>query len=253
MTTATAADARRDELVGRLFGSALGAVDLLCVYLGDRLGMYRALGDSGPSTSAELASATGVNERYAREWLEQQAMSGIVDVVDPRAADAERRYALPAGHDEVLLDGDSLNHMAPMAQLVVACALPIHSVLEAFRTGDGVPYADYGADLHEGQARSPGRCSTTSSRPSGCRLCRASTIASTAIRPRGSPTLRAGSAGRASRSPAGTRRSRSMGSTSIRPRSRERSSSSLQAASRTGCRFTAGTPRNPSCPAATTS
>ena len=60
---------------------------------------------------------------------------------------------MPAGHDEVLLDAGSLNHMAPMAQLVVACALPIHAVLEAFRTGDGVPYADYGADLHEGQAR----------------------------------------------------------------------------------------------------
>jgi len=43
--------------------------------------------------------------------------------------------------------------MAPLAQLVVACTLPIHAVLEAFGTGDGVPYADYGADLHEGQAR----------------------------------------------------------------------------------------------------
>jgi 2-polyprenyl-3-methyl-5-hydroxy-6-metoxy-1,4-benzoquinol methylase len=153
MTTVNTADTRRDELVGRLFGSALGAMDLLCVYLGDRLGMYRALADTGPSTSAELASATGVNERYAREWLEQQAMTGILEAVDPHASDAERRYAVPAGHDEVLLDGTSLNHMAPMAQLVVACALPIHAVLEAFTTGAGVPYADYGADLHEGQGR----------------------------------------------------------------------------------------------------
>jgi hypothetical protein len=128
-------------------------MDLLCVYLGDRLGMYRALADAGPSTSAELASAAGVNERYAREWLEQQAMTGILEAVDPHASDAERRYAVPAGHDEVLLDGASLNHMAPMAQLLVACALPIHAVLDAFRTGDGVPYADYGADLHDGQAR----------------------------------------------------------------------------------------------------
>jgi 2-polyprenyl-3-methyl-5-hydroxy-6-metoxy-1,4-benzoquinol methylase len=153
MTTASSADTRRDELLERLFGSALGAMDLLCVYLGDRLGLYNALADAGPSTSAELARAAGVNERYAREWLEQQAMAGILEAVDPHASDADRRYAVPAGHDEVLLDGGSLNHMAPMAQLVVACALPIHAVLEAFGTGDGVPYADYGADLHEGQAR----------------------------------------------------------------------------------------------------
>ena len=153
MTTASSADTRRDELVERLFGNALGAMDLLCVYLGDRLGMYKALADTGPSTSAELASEAGVNERYAREWLEQQAMAGILEAQDPDASDAERRYAVPAGHDEVLLDAGSLNHMAPMAQLLVACALPIHAVLEAFRTGDGVPYADYGADLHEGQAR----------------------------------------------------------------------------------------------------
>ena len=153
MTSATSAEQRRDELVERLFGSALGAMDLLCVYLGDRLGMYGALADIGPSTSAELASASGVHERYAREWLEQQAMTGILEAVDPDAPDAERRYVVPAGHDEVLLDASSLNHMAPMAQLVVACGLPIHAVLDAFRTGDGVPYADYGADLHEGQAR----------------------------------------------------------------------------------------------------
>src|SRR4051812_30277903 len=108
MTTAGSADARRDELVERLFGSALGAMDLLCVYLGDRLGLYKALADTGPSTSAELAHEAGVNERYAREWLEQQAMTGILEAVDPDATDAERRYALPTGHDEVLLDGDSL-------------------------------------------------------------------------------------------------------------------------------------------------
>src|SRR5215211_5870408 len=98
MPTAASADTRRDELVERLFGSALGALDLLCVYLGDRLGMYRALADSGPSTSTELASVAGVNERYAREWLEQQAMAGILEAQDPSASDAERRYAVPAGH-----------------------------------------------------------------------------------------------------------------------------------------------------------
>jgi hypothetical protein len=49
MTTAGSADAPRDELVERLFGSALGAMDLLCLYVGDRLGIYRALAGMGAS------------------------------------------------------------------------------------------------------------------------------------------------------------------------------------------------------------
>jgi 2-polyprenyl-3-methyl-5-hydroxy-6-metoxy-1,4-benzoquinol methylase len=153
MATTTSADARRDALVERLFSSALGAMDLLCVYVGDQLGLYRALADNGASTSTELATAAGIHERYAREWLEQQAMAGILETPDPDASDADRRYELPAGHDEALLEADSLNSIAPLAQSVVACTLPVHALLDAFRTGGGVPYADYGADMHEGQAR----------------------------------------------------------------------------------------------------
>jgi 2-polyprenyl-3-methyl-5-hydroxy-6-metoxy-1,4-benzoquinol methylase len=153
MASAIAAEAARDGLVEQLSHNTLGAIDLLCVYIGDRLGMYRALADAGPSTPAELAHAAGVKERYAREWLEQQTLAGILYVEDANASAANRRYALPVGHDEVLLEADSLHHMAPIAQLLVACALPIHNVLDAFRTGGGVPYPSYGADLYEGQAR----------------------------------------------------------------------------------------------------
>ena len=46
MTIAVDAEGRRDQLVERLFGSALGAMDLLCVYLGDRLGLYAALAEA---------------------------------------------------------------------------------------------------------------------------------------------------------------------------------------------------------------
>jgi 2-polyprenyl-3-methyl-5-hydroxy-6-metoxy-1,4-benzoquinol methylase len=137
---------RRDALVERLFGSTLGALDVLSVYFGARLGLYRALADRGASSSEELAQATGLNERYVREWLEQQATTGILDVDD------ERRYTMPPGHDEALLDETSLNYIAPVGKLLVGSVRPIDAVLAAYRSGGGVPYADYGADVHEGQA-----------------------------------------------------------------------------------------------------
>ena len=84
-----------DAFVERLFGSVLAALDLQAVYLGDRLGYYRALAE-GALTSTELAARTGTDERYVREWLEQQAVTGIL-VTDDRVADAlARRYMLPA-------------------------------------------------------------------------------------------------------------------------------------------------------------
>jgi 2-polyprenyl-3-methyl-5-hydroxy-6-metoxy-1,4-benzoquinol methylase len=147
----SAAGERRDALVERLFEATLGTWDLLAVYLGTRLGLYRALSE-GAATSAELAQRTGTSERYVREWLEQQASSEILEVDDPQAEAGKRRYSLPAGHDEALLHETSLNFIAPIAKLVVACARPLDTLLEAFRTGDGIPYAAYGTDLHEGQA-----------------------------------------------------------------------------------------------------
>ena len=68
-------DAEAAAFVERLFGAVLATMDLQAVYLGDRLGYYRALAE-GPLTSAELAARTGTAERYAREWLEQQAVTG---------------------------------------------------------------------------------------------------------------------------------------------------------------------------------
>jgi 2-polyprenyl-3-methyl-5-hydroxy-6-metoxy-1,4-benzoquinol methylase len=144
--------ARRDALVGRIFQSVLGAMDLLNVYLGDRLGLYRALQDSGPASSAELASRASIHERYAREWLEQQAVGGLLDVDDVGKDAAARRYSLPAGHDEVLLDRDSLNYLAFVGRFVASLGQAAPSVLEAFRTGGGVSWAEFGLDAREGQA-----------------------------------------------------------------------------------------------------
>jgi 2-polyprenyl-3-methyl-5-hydroxy-6-metoxy-1,4-benzoquinol methylase len=149
MATAAGATERRDTLVGRLFTDAIGAFDLFSVYVGHTLGLYRALAENGPLTPAELATAAGIHERYAREWLEQQAASSFLDV---EGEGDEQRFRLPEGHDEALLDASSLNYIAPMAQSVLASIRPIDALLEAIRNGGGVPYADYGQDMHEGQA-----------------------------------------------------------------------------------------------------
>ena len=138
-------ETRRDALVSRLFDATLGAFDLFAVYLGDRLGLYRTLASCGPLTSDELAAAAGIAERYAREWLEQQAVTGILEVADDR-------FSLPAGHDEALIDEASLAFAAPFARFAAAVARPLPELVSAFRSGDGIPYADYGEDLCGAQA-----------------------------------------------------------------------------------------------------
>ena len=67
-------------------------------------------------------------------------------------AERDRRYCLPRGKAEVLTDRDSLNYMAPLAQLVAGAIYPLEALLDAYRTGGGVPYSQYGANLREGQA-----------------------------------------------------------------------------------------------------
>ena len=64
------------------------------MHLGDKLGLYRVLAEGGASTPAELASRAGIHERYAREWLEQQAVTGILEVDDVAKGEYVRRYSL---------------------------------------------------------------------------------------------------------------------------------------------------------------
>ncbi|WP_129116507.1 class I SAM-dependent methyltransferase [Halegenticoccus tardaugens] len=136
----------------RLLGAATEALVLFGVYLGERLGLYDALADAGPCTSVELAARTDADERYVREWLEGQTVSGVLRVDDETARATDRRYSLPDAHVEVLTDRDSLYYLAPLGRLLAGAVAPLSDVVEAYRTGEGVPYAAYGSDLHEGQA-----------------------------------------------------------------------------------------------------
>lgn len=144
----------QSALKERLFQAAVAAFDLYGIYLGDRLGLYRALAGRGPSTAPELAEAAGIHPRYAREWLEQQATSAILAVDNAEADADERRFRLPPGYDEVLVDETSLDFSASLAQSVVACARPIDAVVDAFRSGGGVTFDGYGPDGQQSQSRS---------------------------------------------------------------------------------------------------
>jgi 2-polyprenyl-3-methyl-5-hydroxy-6-metoxy-1,4-benzoquinol methylase len=140
-----------EEFAERLLGAIGSAQFVQAAYLGDRLGYYRALAEGGPLTSPELAARTGTAERYAREWLEHQAVTGVVTVDDPDAAPGERRFALPAGPAEALTDPTSPAHVLPMARMVCGLGKHLDALVAAYRSGGGVSWAEFGEDVREGQ------------------------------------------------------------------------------------------------------
>ena len=140
MTTAA------DALTERLFTSAVASFDIAGVYLGDRLGWYQSLATDGPATPDELAARTGTDARYAREWLEQQAVGGILDVADGH------RFSLSDDRAAVLADPDSISYMAPLTRMLSAAFGRLPSLVEAYRSGAGMGWEAYGADMRDGQA-----------------------------------------------------------------------------------------------------
>lgn len=140
-----------DDVAERLFRSLLGTVDILSVYVGDRLGWYRSLVSDGPASPTELAGRTGTQVRYAREWLEQQAVAGLLSVESDGAPD-DRRFAIPASTAEVVTDATSLAFLAPIARMFGAVGPALPQLLEAYRNGGGVSWDDLGDDARESQA-----------------------------------------------------------------------------------------------------
>ena len=89
---------QRDAFVDRIFAASLGTFDIFAIYIGSKLGFYKALATASPLSPKQLADQTDTHERYAREWLEQQAVTGILTVEDETRSGGQRRYALPAAH-----------------------------------------------------------------------------------------------------------------------------------------------------------
>jgi len=126
-------------LAGRLRHDMVCALELFTVYLGERLGLYRALAADGPATSAELAARTGTVERYVREWLEHHAASGLLEVDVADDDPLRRRYRLPPALAPVLADPDDVRYRAFNGVEIVRAGRGMADLVEAFRTGGAPP------------------------------------------------------------------------------------------------------------------
>ncbi len=142
---------QRDAFAARMGEIMTAAMELQTIYLGERLGLYGALRDGGAATAADLAEGAGIDRRYAQEWLEQQAMAGILEVDDVAAAPEARRFNLPTGRAEVLIDDESPYLLGPVVRFIVGFGQRLPDLLTAYRTGAGIDWADYGDDVIEAQ------------------------------------------------------------------------------------------------------
>ena len=139
-------------LEDRLIGAAIGALELQSIHVGRSLGLYESL--RSPRTAAELADHAGIDPRYAREWLEQQAVAGFVSVDGEIRDDyLDRvRFWLNGKQLAVLVHEEDPAYVSPLADMLAGGGLVIDRVVEAYRTGHGVPYAAYGKPFRDGQA-----------------------------------------------------------------------------------------------------
>ena len=141
-------EAKLNAFMGRAVGDMGAAMHAVLVLLGDRLGLYKAMADGGPVTSAELAKRTKTSERYVREWLNANAASGYV-IYDAAAG----TYALPPEQALALAVDDSPAFLPGAFQIIYACFHDTEKIEDAFKTGKGVGWHEHHHDLFRGTER----------------------------------------------------------------------------------------------------
>ena len=145
-----------DETKGRRFTQKavddLGAaMTIIMCTLGDRLGLFKDLAAGGPTTCEGLAKRTGINERYAREWLSGLACAGYLEY-DP----ASGLFTLPAEYAPVLAHEGGRVFLGGVYQYVPAMLSTLDLLTEAFKQGGGVAQADFDLRMWDGMARHTG-------------------------------------------------------------------------------------------------
>lgn len=118
------------------------------VVMGDKLGYYKAMAASGPTTAARLAEATGTAEPYAREWLNAQAAGSFVDY-DPSTG----RYTLPPEQIVALTDESSPAFLPGFFQIALGTVQDSSRIIDVARSGAGYGWHEHNHDVHEGCER----------------------------------------------------------------------------------------------------
>jgi SAM-dependent methyltransferase len=136
------------EFVFNAVGEVGATLNAALVVMGDKLGLYRALGGAGALSPAELAERTGSAERYVREWLNAQAAGGYV-TYDPESG----RYTLPPEQTVALTDSDSPAYLPGFFQLALGSVIDSPKIVEKARSGDGFGWHEHVHDVHEGCER----------------------------------------------------------------------------------------------------
>jgi len=124
-----------NELVGRVLGDLGGAVSVPLVRIGDALGLYKALKETGPTTADELADATGCGRRYVREWLSAQTASGYIQ-------HRQGKFSLSPEQAYIFAEPDSPVNLIGAFDTAAAMVENQPKVQSAFKTGRGVAWGE---------------------------------------------------------------------------------------------------------------
>ncbi len=152
MDTDSNFDGEKAEAFGDRFVSALnnGALCLMAS-VGHRTGLFDVMSELAPSTSQEIATRAGLNERYVREWLGAMVTAGVVEV-DPTST----CFKLPAEHAAFLSRAAAADNVAVFAQYIGVLGGVEDDIVECFKNGGGVPYENF-PRFHEVMAEDSGQ------------------------------------------------------------------------------------------------
>jgi SAM-dependent methyltransferase len=141
--------AQADPFTAQVLEDCAAALRCALYNVGDRLGIFRTLADSGPSTASELAGKTGLNSRILREWLNAMAAATYIEY-----RPADKTYVLTKEHSLVLADEDnSASFLGGVFQCAGDLAAAAPALIESLRTGKPLTMSDYPADFSDALER----------------------------------------------------------------------------------------------------